>query len=99
MSNDWAPSFRAARLFRKTSQKGSVYFVGRLGGVRVTLLKSRDTADDGSEIWNLMFAEAPAPREAGDTPARGEPNARPENPPRARPEPSARPAVDTEIPF
>ena len=35
-----APSFPIARLFRKTSANGNDYFTGRLGGARVTLLKS-----------------------------------------------------------
>lgn len=55
---DYGPSFAAARLYRKTSQKGATYFTGRMGGVKVTLLKSRETADDGGEIWSLMFSEA-----------------------------------------
>jgi hypothetical protein len=53
-------SFPACRLYRKTSANGNVYFTGRWGGARVTLLKSRETADDGGEIWNLMLSEAPA---------------------------------------
>lgn len=64
-----APSFQAARLFRKTSANGNTYFTGRLGGARVTLLKSRDVADDGGEIWSLMLAEAPQrPQEARQRP-------------------------------
>jgi hypothetical protein len=57
--SEYPQSFAACRLYRKTSQKGSTYFTGRMGGVRVTLLKSKDTADDGGEIWDLMFAQAP----------------------------------------
>jgi hypothetical protein len=53
-------SFQACRLYRKTSANGNIYFTGRWGGARVTLLKSREAADDGGEIWNLMLAEAPA---------------------------------------
>lgn len=55
---DYGPSFTAAKLYRKTSAKGQTYFVGRLGGVKVALLKSRETADNGDEIWSLMFSEA-----------------------------------------
>jgi hypothetical protein len=40
------------RLYRKTSAKGSVYFTGRLGGAKITLLKSNETAENGDEIWN-----------------------------------------------
>jgi hypothetical protein len=56
----YPPSFQACRLFKKTSANGNTYYTGRWGGARVTLLKSRETADDGGEIWNLMLSEAPA---------------------------------------
>lgn len=57
---DYGQSFRAARLFEKVSGKGNTYFTGRMGGVRVTLLKSNEVGDGGEAIWSLMFAEAPA---------------------------------------
>lgn len=57
--SDYGPQFTAARLFRKQSTKGTTYFVGRMGLLKVALLKSKDTADDGSEIWNLVVSEAP----------------------------------------
>ena len=59
MSDAYKPSFSAARLYRKTSKTGATYFTGRMGGVKVALLKSKDAADDGGEIWNLVFSEAP----------------------------------------
>jgi hypothetical protein len=62
----YPPSFQACRLFRKKSEKGSTYFVGRWGGARVTLLKSKDVADDGSEVWNLLLSEAPAKKPAAE---------------------------------
>ena len=55
--------FRLARLYRKTSQKGTTYYTGRLGGARITLLNSRDTAEDGGEIWDLLASGAPAPKQ------------------------------------
>ncbi len=58
MSNAYKPSFTATRMFRKTSAKGTTYFSGRLGGVKVALVKSNELAEDGSEIWNLLFSEA-----------------------------------------
>ncbi len=58
-------SFRLTRLYRKTSAKGATYFAGRLGGAKVALLKSRDTAEDGGEIWDLLISEAPPPRQDG----------------------------------
>lgn len=57
---DGGPMLTAARLFRKQSAAGGTYFVGRMGALRVLVLKSRETADDGAEIWNLCLAEAPA---------------------------------------
>jgi hypothetical protein len=57
--SDYPQSFQVARLFRKQSAKGATYFTGRWGGARIALLKSKDTAEDGGEIWNLMFSEAP----------------------------------------
>jgi hypothetical protein len=55
-----APSFALTRLFRKKSEKtGATYFTGRLGGARVVLLKSKETSEDGGEIWNLLVSEAP----------------------------------------
>ncbi len=58
-------SFRLTRLYRKTSAKGATYFAGRLGGAKVALLRSRDTAEDGGEIWDLLISEAPPPRQNG----------------------------------
>jgi hypothetical protein len=62
MSNH-PPSFVLTKLYRKKSEKGNTYFTGRLGGARVVLLKSNDTADDGGEVWNLLASEAPAKRD------------------------------------
>jgi hypothetical protein len=57
--NDRPQNLQLTKLYRKTSKSGSTYFVGRLGGVRLALLKSKDVADDGGEIWNLVVSEAP----------------------------------------
>jgi hypothetical protein len=66
MSNSYGPSFTAAKLYRKPSKNGGTYFTGRMGGVKVALLKSKDTTDDGEEVWNLVFSEA-APYQPRDT--------------------------------
>lgn len=58
--SDYGPSLNACRLYRKTSKNGATYFVGRWGMLKVAMLKSKDTADDGSEIWNLVVSQAPA---------------------------------------
>lgn len=59
MSNDYAPSFRIAKLYRRTSKAGGTYFSGRLGFAKVALVKSKETADDGAEVWSLKVSEAP----------------------------------------
>jgi hypothetical protein len=69
---DTTASFRLTRLYRKTSAKGATYFVGRLGGAKVALLRSRDTAEDGGEIWDLLVSEAPATRRAEPAPEIGD---------------------------
>ena len=68
MSNGFKPSFVAARLYRKKSEKtGATFFSGRMGGVRVALMKARDQAEGADEVWELLFSEAPAykPRDTG----------------------------------
>ena len=59
MSNDYPPSFRLTRMYRKKSATGATYFSGRLGGAKVVLVKSKETAEDGTEIWSLLASEAP----------------------------------------
>ena len=79
-----------------------MYFTGRWGGARVSLLKSKDTAEDGGEIWDLMLAEAPPPKQqegsAGEDPRRDyqRPAAKPAQPERQAD--GGRP-IDDAIPF
>lgn len=61
----YGPQIQVARLFRKTSAKGTEYFTGRWGFAKIALLKSRDVADDGGEIWHLVLSEAPKPVDGG----------------------------------
>jgi hypothetical protein len=58
-------------MFRKVSKEGKTYFVGRLGGARLALLKSNETTEEGGEIWHLMISEAqkPKPPPEGNHPA------------------------------
>ena len=58
---DNGPLMTAARLFERRSAAGNTYFTGRMGGLRVLVLKSRETADDGTVIWSLCLQEAPKP--------------------------------------
>ena len=57
---DYGPSIKAARLFEKKSEKsGATYFTGRLGFMKVVLVKAKEPAEDGTPIWNLLLSEAP----------------------------------------
>jgi hypothetical protein len=69
--NDYGPSFRLAKLYRKQSKNGATYFSGRLGFARATLLKSKET-EGGEEIWNLVVSEAPQSKQ-DERPASGSP--------------------------
>jgi hypothetical protein len=84
MSNGYPQSFTLTRLYRKKSEKtGATYFTGRLANARVVLLKSKDTSDDGAEIWNLLISEAPKrDNEAGQR--QEPPNSQPERQQAAR---------------
>lgn len=54
-----SPMLRAAGLWRKTSAAGREYFVGRLGGVKITILSNRGRGEDESQpTHHLYFAEA-----------------------------------------
>lgn len=60
------PSSVLTKFYRKKSEKGATYFSGRLGYARVALLKTSETGDDGSEVWNLVVSEPVHKRENGD---------------------------------
>ena len=68
------PSIELARLYEKTSARGTRYMVGRLGLARITLLPG-DTADDGTPTWRVLLQEStkstvtPAGRKVIDCPA------------------------------
>jgi hypothetical protein len=57
MTAAFAPSFELTKLYEKVSARGTKYFVGRLGGARVTLLPS-DPTEDGTPVWRLLVQEA-----------------------------------------
>src|SRR3954470_11728445 len=63
MSNErpaHAPSFPAAKLWEKTSGKGTKYLSGRLGGVKIAILPRREGDGDPEDTSThvLMFSEA-----------------------------------------
>jgi hypothetical protein len=87
---------KLARLYEKTSKTGNQYFVGRLGMAKVAVLKSKEVAEDGSPMWDVLLQEAP-----------NEPRRKPEAKEEAQPVATATPAApysakrleDDAIPF
>lgn len=64
---------KLCRLYEKQSSRGNTYFVGRLGGARVVMMRDeRAEVSDGTvAVWELMLSpadEAP-PRRAPSAPA------------------------------
>jgi hypothetical protein len=53
------PMLTATRLWQRTSAKGTTYFAGRLGGLKVVVMPRRD-GEEGDHTHVLMFAEAPS---------------------------------------
>ena len=82
-------SIFACKLYRKKSAAGNDYFTGRMGGVRIVLLKDRETAEDGGEIWNLKFGQATTQTQ----------RPKPDRPEPSRSEQIHAPFRDGEIPF
>lgn len=48
----------ACKLYGRTSAKGAPYLMGRLGGLRVLVMRKRD-AEPGDHSHVLLIAEAP----------------------------------------
>jgi hypothetical protein len=63
MSN-FPASLPLAKLYERTSKKGSQYFVGRLGLARVTLLRSTEVSESGDQVWTLLLQEPPSQPQA-----------------------------------
>jgi len=74
--NGSSPLLQAARLWEKTSGKGTRYMSGRLGGVKVVILPNRDYVEGdpiNGHTHNLFFQDgstsAPRPVAAEHAPA------------------------------
>jgi hypothetical protein len=68
-----SPLLQAARLWERTSAKGTRYMSGRLGGVKVVIMPNRDFAEDdpaNSHTHILYFQDGStsAPRPAANAP-------------------------------
>jgi hypothetical protein len=58
MTVAFPPSIELTRLYEKTSQRGTRYFVGRLCLARIALLPGV-AAEDGTATWRMLLQEAP----------------------------------------
>jgi hypothetical protein len=94
---DYGPSIKAARLYEKTSKNGNTYFVGRWGALKVTVLKSKATGDNGESIWDLLLSEAPPKADSSDRARQRQPIAKPEATSKRPPDSASR--LDDPIPF
>jgi hypothetical protein len=65
MTAAFPPSVEVARLYEKTSARGTRYFVGRLGLARITLLPGEAT-EDGTATWRMLLQEAPKSQASTD---------------------------------
>ena len=55
---DYGPYVTAARLWEKLSVKGTTYFTGRMGNLRISILPNRDRKSDDDPSHVLIFGEA-----------------------------------------
>jgi hypothetical protein len=116
MSNyqKYGPSLTLARLYERQSKKsGNYYLTGRIGLLKVAILKTSDTTDDGVPIWNVVLQESPRPeRDRSEEQPAGESGEHVERKPKANSYRSAKTAdqsplgvprrfsaPDAEIPF
>jgi hypothetical protein len=94
--SEYGPSLTALKLYKRTSQKGTTYFTGRMGLLKVALLKSSETTDDGCEIWNLVLQQAEEKTRQDSKPSRQTRATANEPLPEAR---SSRSAPNDPLPF
>jgi hypothetical protein len=71
---------------------GNQYFVGQLGMAKIAVLKSKEIAEDGSPMWDVLLQEAPSEQ-------RHKPDAKEQAQPQTAPPNSAKRLSDDAIPF
>ena len=55
---DYGDQVTLARVYEKVSKKsGNTYFVGRIGLAKIALLRSKEMAENGDAIWNIVLSE------------------------------------------
>ena len=94
--SDYGPQVKLARLYEKTSKTGNQYFVGRFGMAKIAVLKSKEVAEDGSPMWDVLVQEASS--EQRRKPEAKE-EAQPDQTTAAAPPYSAKRLPDDSIPF
>lgn len=86
--------FKLFRLYEKTSARGNRYFVGRLGGARVIVMRDEraELSEGTAGVWNVMLepADEAPPRRAPSTP-------RTARTPAAKPDPA--PFIEDDLPW
>jgi hypothetical protein len=96
--SDYGPQVKLARLYEKTSKTGNQYFIGRLGMAKIAVLKSKEVAEDGSPMWDVLLQEACSePRRKPEAKEEAQPEAT--APAAAAPPYSAKGLPDDSIPF
>ena len=56
---DFAPSIRPCVLYQREAKNGNMYLAGRWGGLKIAVVKTSKTTEDGQAIWNLLLSEIP----------------------------------------
>lgn len=68
-TEQYGPQLTAFKLYKKTSKRtGNEYLYGRWGALKVIILRSSETTDDGGEIFNVVLQQADdKPRQQRDS--------------------------------
>ena len=97
-TGDYGPQVTAFKLRKRVSQRtGNEYLMGFWGQLKVVVLKSNETADDGSEIFNVILQQAEDRRQRTDAKPSSAQRAKANDPPSETR--SSRPMPNDAIPF
>lgn len=68
MSSYQSNTVDLAKLYKRTSAKGTEYFSGRLGLANVVMFRTEETSETSQEIWILKVSTPQQKTEAGQRP-------------------------------